>query len=61
MLRRDILDTSGCLQLCASQRGGCEAAVHTMKKIFDDSDSEGVLLVDASNTFNSLNCSFEQV
>ena len=54
-LRQDILNTSGCLQLCAGQRGGCEVAVHAMKELFDDAESEGALLVDASNAFNSLN------
>ena len=43
---------TGCLQLCAGQRAGCEAAVHAMREIFTD---QGVLLVDASNAFNSLN------
>ena len=41
------MNAAGCLQLCAGQRGGCEAAVHAMKKLFD-----GALLVDASNALN---------
>ena len=55
VLRQDILNTSGCLQLCAGQHGGCEVAVHAMKELFDDAESEGTLLVNASNAFNSLN------
>ena len=55
MLRQDILDTSGCLQLCAGKRGGCEAAVHAMRDIFEDVESKAMLLVNASNAFNSLN------
>ncbi len=43
---------AGPLQLCAGQDGGCEAAVHSMKSIFD---TEGALLVDATNAFNSIN------
>ena len=56
LVKQDILDAAGCLQLCAGQRAGCEAAVHAMREIFADQDTEGVLLVDASNAFNSLNC-----
>ena len=44
-----------CLQVCAGQRSGCEAAIHAMRDIFSDSHTEGALLVDASNAFNSLN------
>ena len=59
VVKQDILDAAGCLQLCAGQfagqRAGCEAAVHAMREIFADQDTEGVLLVDASNAFNSLN------
>ena len=49
------MDAAGCLQLCAGQRAGCEAAVHAMREIYADEGTEGVLLVDASNAFNSLN------
>ena len=32
-----------------------EAAVHAMKEIFDDEETDGLLLVDAANAFNSIN------
>ena len=48
---KDVLDATDCLQLCAGQGAGCEAAVHAMREIF----TEGVLLVNGSNVFNSLN------
>ena len=50
------MDATGCLQLCARQHTGCEAAVHAMREIFADQITEGILLVGASNAFNSLNC-----
>ena len=46
---------AGPLQVCARQKGGCEAAVHSMRHMFQDSNTEGVLLVDATNAFNSIN------
>ena len=49
------MDAAGSLQLCAGQDAGCEAAVHAMREIYDDEATEGILLVDASNAFNSLN------
>ena len=55
VVKQDVLDLAGCLQLCAGQCAGCEAAVHAMRMIFGDEDTEGVMLVDASNAFNSLN------
>ena len=56
VVKQNVLDAAGCLQLCAGQRAGCEAAVHAMREIFTDKGTEGVLLVNASNTSNSLNC-----
>ena len=52
---KDIEDATGSLQVCAGQDGGCEAALHAMRSIFQVADTEGCLLVDASNTYNSLN------
>uniref|UniRef100_A0A1X7TIP9 Reverse transcriptase domain-containing protein n=1 Tax=Amphimedon queenslandica TaxID=400682 RepID=A0A1X7TIP9_AMPQE len=52
---RDILEVTGSDQLCAGQPGGCEAAVHAVRSIFDSMQCEAVLLVDASNAFNALN------
>lgn len=51
----DIQEAAGCLQLCAGQKSGTEAAVHAMNAAFKDEKCEAVLLVDASNAFNSLN------
>ena len=55
LLKPDILKGAGNLQVCAGQDGGSEAAIHAMKDMFDENGVDGVLLVDASNAFNSLN------
>ena len=51
----DIQQAAGSLQLCAGQKAGSEAAIHSMNLAFKDQDCEAVLFVDASNAFNSLN------
>ena len=51
----DLQDSAGSLQLCAGQISGIETAVHAMKETFLNDETEAVLLVDASNAFNSLN------
>ena len=53
--RLDILEACGSLQLCVGHSAGVEAAIHTMRSSFDDELTQGLLLVDASNAFNSLN------
>ncbi len=55
VIQSDIINVAGPLQLCADQDSGCEAAVHAIRWLFDDSDTEAILLIDASNAFNSLN------
>ena len=54
-LKPEIINSVGPLQLSAGQEGGCEAACHAMSDIFAEDDCQGVLLVDATNAFNSLN------
>ena len=54
-LNSDIQLAAGPLQASTDLKGGAEAAIHTMKDIFEADDTEGVILVDASNAFNSLN------
>ena len=49
------LEAAGTLQLCVGQEAESEAAIHAMCHIFEDAESEAVLLVNASNAFNSLN------
>ncbi|XP_019860066.1 PREDICTED: uncharacterized protein LOC109588333 [Amphimedon queenslandica] len=51
----DLREAAGALQLCAGQTLGIEAAIHAVHSIFSAVESEAILLVDASNAFNSLN------
>ena len=53
--KEDVLDASGSLQVCAGLRSGSEAAVHVMHSIFEEEETDAVLLTDASNAFNALN------
>ena len=53
--KRDIIGASGTLKVCAGLKSGAEAAIHAMHGIFDADNTDAVLLIDASNAFNSLN------
>ena len=55
VLRDDVQDAAGSVQLCAGQIAGVESAVHAVQKCFEQDGTEAALLVDASNAFNSLN------
>ena len=55
LLKNDVIDATGPLQLCAGQDAGCEAAVHGIRHLYADTETEAILLVDATNAFNSLN------
>ena len=54
MLKQDVIDASGSIQVCARLKCGSEAEIHAMHKLGAD-DNDTVLLIDASNAFNSLN------
>ena len=51
----DVQQVTGSLQLCGAQESGFKAAIHAMKRIFEDSHTDCTLLADASNAFNRLN------
>ena len=53
--RQDIQEAAGSLQLCAGQPSGVEASIHAVRTAFEDTSCDCVLLVDATNAFNSLN------
>ena len=54
-IKPEIMKSAGSLQLCAGQEAGCEAATHAMNQIFLEDETDAILLVDASNAFNSIN------
>ena len=55
VLKDDIQVIAGPLQVATGLESGAEAAIHAMKEIFENEDCEAVILVDATNAFNSLN------
>ena len=55
VLKDDIQDCAGPLQVATGLQSGAEAAIHAMREIFENNETDAVILVDASNAFNSLN------
>ena len=53
--KKDILISSNPLQMSSGHASGCETAIHAMYDIYEEDETEGVLLVDASNAFNAVN------
>ena len=51
----EIQEATGSLQLGSGQTSGIEAAVHAMHEAYNDDSVQAILLVDASNAFNSFN------
>ena len=54
-MKKDIQETAGPLQMATGLQSGAEAVIHSIKEIFDDEQTDAVVLVDAINAFNSLN------
>ena len=54
-LKIDFKEAAGPIQVCAGHQAGAEAAIHAMRTNFQEENTEGVLLIDASNAFNSMN------
>ena len=54
-LKQDLKKAAGPIQVCASHKAGAEAAIHAMQSVFDEDNTQNILLIDATNAFNSLN------
>ena len=55
IIQDEITQVAGYTQLCAGLEAGSEVGVHSMRKIFNDTSCEAILIADASNAFNRLN------
>ena len=47
ILKQDVIDASGLLQVCTGLEYGSEAAIHAMRKMFEADDNDAVLLMNA--------------
>ena len=55
VLKREMQDSAGGLQLCVGLEGGSEAGIHSMRELFEEEDTHGIIQVDAENAFNTIN------
>ena len=47
-LKQDLKEAAGPIQVCAGHEAGAEAAIHAMQSIFDEDNTQGILLIDAT-------------
>jgi hypothetical protein len=55
LLKSDVQNAAGTLQMCTGLRSGIEAAVHMANTAWQDDTTEAMLFLDADNAFNRLN------
>ncbi|XP_066921132.1 uncharacterized protein [Clytia hemisphaerica] len=51
---KDVVKATNKAQMCGRQSGS-EAAIHAMRKMYSNENTDAVILVDAANAFNNLN------
>ena len=49
---KDLISSVGSLHVRAGHEAGCESIIHAMHKIYEEDESEVILLVDAFNSVN---------
>ena len=50
-LNSEIQLAAGSLQASTGLKGGAETTIHVMKDVYNETETDGVILVDASNAF----------
>ena len=55
VVKKEVVQAAGSLQVCAGQVAGVESDIHSMVDLFESDNSATVLQIDATNAFNSLN------
>ena len=55
VIKEDIITAVGPLRTCSGLKADIESAIHAMRKVSEDDDTEAILFVDAENAFNNLN------
>ena len=55
VLKEDIQLAAGPLQTATGLQSGAEAAIHSMRCMFEDDQTDAMILDDARNAFNSVN------
>ena len=55
LLKEDIQLAAGFLQMATGLQSGIEAAIHSMRCMFEDDWTDALILVEARNAFSSLN------
>ena len=54
VLKEDAIKCNDTLQVFARQEAGIKAATHSVNMMYEDENTDAILLVDASNAFNLL-------
>lgn len=55
VLKGDVISRTGTLQVCDGQISRVEATIQSMKMMYENKNTNAVLLADTSNAFISLN------
>ena len=55
VVERDAMHVTAPIQLCVGVPSACEASVHAMAELYERTETQAILLVDAQNAFNSFN------
>ena len=56
VVKTEVVQVSGSLKTYGSQVVGMKSAIHSMINLFESNNSAAILQTDATNDFNSLNC-----